>query len=618
VKSLRLSADLSLPLEAVTEKLGFLGRTGGGKSYAAQKLAEEMHAAGAQFVALDPVGIWWGLRLAKNGKDAGIAIPVLGGLRGDVPLEPSAGKVIADLVVDKGTSVVIDVSQFESDADKTRFATDFAARFFFRKKASPSPVHVFIEEAQEFVPQNTMKGEERMLHAFHRMIKLGRNFGIGASLISQRPQEVNKKVLNQTELLFVFQLTGPQERKVVEGWIREKGIDEDIAGELPKLKRGHPHAWSPAWLQISRVVAIGEKWTFDASSTPKIGAGQNVRELAPIDIEKLGAEIQKSAERAKAEDPKELRRQLADRDRQIRQLQAGKPAERVVEKPVVDQAAIDRAVEKALSTMRTRIKGEATHVRRSLARINLVANEIVELIDPAIARLDIAFIEANGLPSLSRNGSGAVAQSARAPLQSEMRVRIPPAPSGSRTSIGRDGHNGDAGSSPVRRLDDAGISGVQQRILDTLQGLSSLGIDEPDKATAAALVGYHPNAKSYSNAIGALRTSGYIEYPSGGRIRLTDAGSAIAESRLSVASTDELHQVWFDKLGNVAKRILAPLLEAYPDPVEADVVAGNAGYHPNAKSFSNMKGRLRTLGLIHYPRPGMLAATDVLFPEGLS
>ena len=51
---LRIAEDLSLPIEAVTEKLGFLGRTGSGKTYAAQKLAEEMHRAGAQFIALSP------------------------------------------------------------------------------------------------------------------------------------------------------------------------------------------------------------------------------------------------------------------------------------------------------------------------------------------------------------------------------------------------------------------------------------------------------------------------------------------------------------------------------------------------------------------------------------
>ena len=49
-----ISDTMSLPLEAVTRKLAFIGGTGGGKSYAATKLAEEMHTQGAQIVVLDP------------------------------------------------------------------------------------------------------------------------------------------------------------------------------------------------------------------------------------------------------------------------------------------------------------------------------------------------------------------------------------------------------------------------------------------------------------------------------------------------------------------------------------------------------------------------------------
>ncbi len=81
---LRIASDLSLPTEAVTEKLGFIGRTGSGKTYAAQKLAEEMYRVGAQFVALDPVGRWWSLRLASDGKTPSIPVPVFGGLHGNV------------------------------------------------------------------------------------------------------------------------------------------------------------------------------------------------------------------------------------------------------------------------------------------------------------------------------------------------------------------------------------------------------------------------------------------------------------------------------------------------------------------------------------------------------
>ncbi len=48
MKTLNLADNLSLPLDVVTEKLAFLGRTGSGKSYGAMKLAELMLAAGAQ------------------------------------------------------------------------------------------------------------------------------------------------------------------------------------------------------------------------------------------------------------------------------------------------------------------------------------------------------------------------------------------------------------------------------------------------------------------------------------------------------------------------------------------------------------------------------------------
>lgn len=62
---LKISEDLALPLDAVTQKFAFLGRTGSGKSYGATKLAEEMLEAKAQVIALDPVCVWWGLRTGK-------------------------------------------------------------------------------------------------------------------------------------------------------------------------------------------------------------------------------------------------------------------------------------------------------------------------------------------------------------------------------------------------------------------------------------------------------------------------------------------------------------------------------------------------------------------------
>lgn len=341
-----ISDDLALPVDAVTQVIGFLGRRGSGKTYAATKLAELMLDAHAQIVVLDPVGVWYGLRLGD-----GYDIPVLGGLHGDVPLEPSSGALVADLIVDRGISAILDVSQM-IPADLARFALGFGDRFFQRKKAAPSAVSIIMEECQEFVPENPQRGglEPKVLHAFQRIVKLGRNFGIGCCLISQRPQEISKKVMNQTELLFAFQTSGPQERTAIKRWIDDKGLDEDIKSILPKLEIGQTRAWSPQWLKISKTIRIAPKRSLDASSTPKVGVrAEAVKTLTPIDLEALRDAMAETVERSKQDDPKYLRACIAEMAKRIADLEAAKPNPTIktvrVEIPVLTQEHHNAIVE---------------------------------------------------------------------------------------------------------------------------------------------------------------------------------------------------------------------------------------------------------------------------------
>jgi len=68
LKQLKISDDLSLPLDAATQTFAFIARKGAGKTYAAGKLAECLMDAQVQVVILDSVGNWWGLRLEADGK----------------------------------------------------------------------------------------------------------------------------------------------------------------------------------------------------------------------------------------------------------------------------------------------------------------------------------------------------------------------------------------------------------------------------------------------------------------------------------------------------------------------------------------------------------------------
>jgi hypothetical protein len=298
-----------LPLEAVTEKLAWLGRTGSGKTYGAMKLAELMLEAGAQVGVIDPVGVWRALRVPPTKGGPSFEVVVFGGLYGDLPLEPTAGgQLIADLVVDRGLSFVLDVSQF-IPSEQQRFVRGFADRFFHRKKSAPSAVHLFMEECQEFIPENPSGEEARRSASCSGCGSSGRNFGIGGSLISQRPQEIAKKALNMSGTLFAFQMTGPAGAQGGQGVGRRPGRrhrHRERAAEAGKV--GEPHVESPTFLEVSKTIRILPRVTADLSSTPKvIGGAPRRAPLTPIDVEQLKTSMAATIEKAKADDPRELR-----------------------------------------------------------------------------------------------------------------------------------------------------------------------------------------------------------------------------------------------------------------------------------------------------------------------
>lgn len=331
-----------LPTDAVTQTLACIGRKGAGKTYLATKLAEQMLELPAQIVVLDPVGTWWGLRLASDGHGKGEEIFIAGGDHADVPILPDAGARFARLVVEKAVSIVMDVSAFRQ-GERKRFAADFAEEFFHLKKSQRSAVHLFVEEAQLFAPQRTGPEEARMLGAFENIIRLGRNYGIGATLISQRPQSVNKEVLSQVECLCVLQVNGTHERKALEEWVQEAGADRELVGELPGLGRGEGFVWSPSWLRVFERVRFAKKATFDASATPEVGKQAKTAILSPVEVEKLKADLQEIIIRAERDDPKALRKRILELEQQLRQ-QSAKTAPMAPD-PEAIREMVNRAVE---------------------------------------------------------------------------------------------------------------------------------------------------------------------------------------------------------------------------------------------------------------------------------
>lgn len=591
MKLLAISHQLKLPIDAVTQKFAILGRTGSGKSYCATKLCEEMLLSAAQVIAIDPVGVWYGLR---SGSD--FSIPIFGGLHGDVPLEAGAGEFIANLIVDRGISAVLDVSQFLS-GDQARFAYEFATRFFFRKKSNPSAVHLFIEECQEFVPQNVMGGsqgfEGKMLHAFERLIKLGRNFGIGASLISQRPQEVNKKALNQAECLLAFQMTGPQERKAIGTWIAEKGVNEDIRAILPHLKVGVCHVWSPQWLEINKTIKIDKKKTADVSSTPKAGAAKKVepKPLSDTDLAGLAKQMAATIERAKATDPKELQKQIAALKVDNANLQRnaaktpapapGKTEIKRVEVPLgKDLTRLEKALDK-FSTIRSR---EIEHANTFPGQLSAIFGQLEKIAD----RFKVP------VPTPAH----VISRPQPAPA-----VRPAPSP----RVVGSRAKESSAAD------EDSTLPPRRQKILNALAFFESIGQVDAARTHIAFFCDTSAASSTWERDLGGMRSAGLIEYPVAQRLKLTDEGRKLAQPAEPI-TLGQFHDKVYRLLPPRREKIARALIAIYPEVLDRPTLADQVGTSQESSTFERDLGGMRTAGIIDYPRHGYVSATDLVFP----
>jgi len=197
-----------------------------------------------------------------------------------------------------------------------------------------------------------MDGQQRMLGAFEALVRRGGIRGIGMTMITQRPAVLNKNVLTQAEVLIVLQMNAPQDQKAIDEWVQKNGTKEQrdlMMASLASLKKGEAWIWSPAWLEVFERVNIRERHTFNSSATPK--AGEKIvapKRLAPVDIEQLKDKIASTIERAKADDPKELKRTIATLQKKVQQLESAKPETKIdvqrVEVPVLSNDQITKLI----------------------------------------------------------------------------------------------------------------------------------------------------------------------------------------------------------------------------------------------------------------------------------
>jgi hypothetical protein len=279
--------DAVLPVSHVTDTCGIVAVKGSGKSYAAMVVAEEMLERDLPFAVLDPTGAWWGLRAAGAGH-RGYPIPVLGGDHGDLALDAEMGGAVARYLVEHyPAQLLVDMSLLTPD-EQQHFAADFAQTLFHENRRA---MHVFVDEADEFMPQvPTQPAERASLRAFDRLVRRGRIRGIGITVITQRSAVIAKNVLTQVGKLLVLRTAGPQDVDAVERWVR-RVLDGDscrrLLASLGRLGLGEAWLIEPGRTPVARKIRVRERLTYDSSRTPGVDDDVVDPDVVDADVDAL-------------------------------------------------------------------------------------------------------------------------------------------------------------------------------------------------------------------------------------------------------------------------------------------------------------------------------------------
>jgi hypothetical protein len=602
-RELKIASGLSLPRTAVTSTIVVYGGKGMGKTNLGGVLVEEFTKMGDRWCVLDPMGVWWGLRHSLDGKGPGIECVILGGAHGDIPIEPTGGAIVADLVIDENANTIIDFSrkangQMWTVGEKIKFVTDYTLRLFQRQGElidgkRREPLMQILDESARYIPQVIPSGAidlAKCVGAWEQVCEEGRNIGLGVTFLTQRSARMNKSVSELADVMFAFRTIGPNSLRAVMDWLGEhveKSHVKDLAEKVRSLDIGQALVVSPGWLKIEKIASIRMRETFDSSATPKPGQRQQrvTGKASKPDLTKYQARMAATIEKTKADDPKLLHKEIQRLNQELKKK--GDPV-----KSGYVEVDIMREVKHAVMARDREWSLEMKKGNTEIQRLAGVIKKVKQALgDTAAPDALYATMQMPGTSVLTQSNVKSVIEHAARAIEATTRpVAVPSVP-----------------------VESGEITGPEQKILNSIAWCESIGIKAPAQELVCFLSGYqHVRSTGYTNPRGYLNTKGLIKY-SRDAILFTERGRELAEAPSRPLTTEELHKTIMEKLDGPEKKLLQPLLDAYPESMRQEDLCREAGYqHVRSTGYTNPRGRLNTWGLIAYDKES-IRATDILF-----
>lgn len=576
-----------VPAAALDSHLGVLGKTGSGKSFTVRALVERLLDDGRRVCILDYTGVWSGLRSSANGKKGAYPVVIFGGEHADVPLTEHAGPAIAKLVAGGNRPCIIDVDGMTVGAQQ-RFVTAFLEELY---RLNSKPLHLVLEEIDEFAPQTGAPGTERMLGAVARIFQRGRRKGFRAIAITQRPANVHKRVLAQCNAMIALRLVAPQDRKAIADWIKGHGDDElgrQVIDSLPKLGRGEGWVWAPEVDVLERVKFPPIK-TFDSMRAPADGEVVEPASWAAVDLDAVKTELADAVAEAEANDPKKLKAQVADLSRRLADADKKRPGpapatpvrepdDQVLRRPAVKAAIAEAA---AAGEQRGEVRAHKTLVQRMKAGIGrILSGAAVEAIDEIAGPTPAA----PAAPPRTA-AQAAVVQTARVITHSIWNAAM----------------NGLAGDQ------SGGLAAGEKKVLAAIAQYPN-GIR---REQLTVLTGYKKSSRD--TYIQRLRAAAYILVEGDKVIAMPEGIAVLGDDYEPPLFGKALREQVMTRLAEGERKVLEAVIAGHPGAVDRAEIDAATGYKKSSRDTYIQ--RLRARELVEVLAGGAVKASDNLFHE---
>jgi hypothetical protein len=543
-----------LPKEIFNQHVAVLGKTGAGKSSALRFCVEQLLDADQPVCIVDPKGDWWGLKSSKSGKEAGYPVVIFGGDHADVPLNAHAGNHVAELVATGNRPCIIDLGGWMV-SDRTKFFIDFASTLFRQSRGRRLLV---IDEVHNFAPQGKVldPAAGKMLHWCNRLASEGRGKGLTILSASQRPQKVHKDFLTCAETLIAMRVIHNLDRGAIKDWI--DGCDDasrgkEVLGTLAQLERGEAWVWSPEIKFGPNRLKFPMFRTYDSFS-PQAHTAAKLKGWAEVDLEEVKSKLSAVVQEAKANDPAELKRQIAELKKQL-------GAKQVPPKPIDSASPSQVAFAKSIRDWKRNIEPHMQRIERSLEELR----KAIKIVNYHLV------VNAEQKPPiiLSRHDGANVVDVINRSLSTPRRPQREPSVAG-----------------------DMKLGGGALRMVQVLADRHPARFTEAQWATMSGLKRTGGTWSTYKSRIvqaGLAALQGDLWQAT------EDAVAEYGDASRAPTSSEEVLDDWKRKLGGGSARMLDALRSG---PLSREDLATAVGIEVTGGTFGTYLSRLRSNGLV--------------------